>query len=137
MAEGGELTPYELHGMQPVLGVRDVAAAVAFYRDKLGFHVDFVEGEPPVHARVCADPSYSSPTVHIRFEPLASEASLSPSVYLWLHVGRGLDRLFELYRERGVTIVEEPADRPWGLRQFTIQDGDGYQITICAELGAL
>ena len=48
----GELTPFELHGMQPVLAVGDVEATVAFYRDALGFHVDFVEGDPPAHARV-------------------------------------------------------------------------------------
>jgi uncharacterized glyoxalase superfamily protein PhnB len=131
---GGELTPFEMHGMQPVLGVRNVEAAVSYYRDKLGFHVDFVEGEPPVHARVCADPSYSAPTIHIRFEPLAAGATNTGSVYLWLHVGRNLDALFELYRSRDVNIVEEPSDRPWGLRQFTIEDCDGYQITICAEL---
>ena len=60
----GELTRFELHGMQPVLAVPDVEQTVEFYRDKLGFHVDFVEGDPPVHARVCADPTYSSPTIH-------------------------------------------------------------------------
>ena len=90
----GELTPYQLHGMHPVLAVRDVAKAVNYYRDMLGFHVDFVHGDPPLHARVCADPSYSSPTVHIRFEPLDAAATPNPSVYLWVHVGTGLDRLF-------------------------------------------
>lgn len=130
----GELTRFELHGMQPVLAVSDVSETVAFYRDKLGFHVDFVEGDPPVHARVCADPTYSSPTVHIRFEPLPSGASANPSVYLWLHVGTGLDQLWALYQARGVEVVEEPSDRPWGLRQFAIKDCNGYVVCFCAEL---
>ena len=129
----GELTPFELHGMQPVLAVPDVNETVAFYRDVLGFHVDFVHGDPPVHARVCADPTYSSPTVHIRFEPLEAGASANPSVYLWLHVGKGLDRLFETYRDRGVEIIREPEDRPWGLRQFIIKDCNGYLLSISAE----
>ena len=129
-----QLTPFELHGMQPVLAVSDVNETVAYYRDMLGFHVDFVEGDPPVHARVCADPTYKSPTVHIRFEPLPRGASVNPTVYLWLHVGQGLDDLFILYRERGVAIIEEPNDRPWGLRQFTIKDCNGYVATFCAEI---
>jgi catechol 2,3-dioxygenase-like lactoylglutathione lyase family enzyme len=54
--------------MQPVLGVPDVAATVAWYRDKLGFHVDFVHGDPPAQARVCADPSYAGPTVQFIIE---------------------------------------------------------------------
>jgi len=134
--DAGLLAPFELHGMQPVLAVPDVNETVAYYRDKLGFHVDFVEGDPPVHARVCADPTYSSPTVHIRFEPLPPGASVNPSVYLWLHVGVGLDDLFALYRERGVDVVEEPSDRPWGLRKFTVRDCNGYIATFCAEIAS-
>jgi len=134
--DAGELTPFELHGMQPVLAVPDVLETVDFYRDKLGFHVDFVEGDPPVHARVCADPTYSSPTVHIRFEPLRPGTPVNPSVYLWLHVGSGLDQLFDVYQKRGVEVVEEPSDRPWGLRQFTIRDCNGYAATFCAEITA-
>jgi len=129
----GELTPHELHGMQPVLAVRDVHETLAYYRDKLGFHVEFVAGDPPVHARVCADPTYASPTVHIRFEPLAPGHAPDRAVWLWLHVGTGLDRLFRTYRERGVKVIREPEDRPWGLRQFTIEDCNGYRLAFCAE----
>src|SRR5207245_11646604 len=41
-----EIDKHQLHGMQPVLQVADVSAAVAFYRDLLGFEVDFVHGDP-------------------------------------------------------------------------------------------
>jgi len=134
--DAGELTPHVLHGMQPVLAVPDVNETVAWYRDVLGFHVDFVEGDPPLHARVCADPSYASPTVHIRFEPLAPGKRVDPSVYLWLHVGQGLDALFERYRNRGVTIVEPPEDKPWGLRMFDVRDCNGYLLAFAAEIAA-
>lgn len=130
----GELTRFELHGMQPVLAVPDIQATVDYYHDKLGFHIDFVDGDPPLHARVCADPSYASPTIHIRFEPLQPGASVNPSVYLWLHVGSHLDELFNVYRERGVKVVELPEDKPWGLRQFDIEDCNGYLLTYCAEI---
>jgi catechol 2,3-dioxygenase-like lactoylglutathione lyase family enzyme len=101
----GRLAPYELRGMQPVLAVPDVLETVAYYRDQLGFHVDFVAGDPPIHARVCADPNASSRTVHA-------------------------------YRDRGVTVVRAPEDRPWGLRQFTIEDCNGYRLSFSAELAA-
>jgi catechol 2,3-dioxygenase-like lactoylglutathione lyase family enzyme len=126
-----------MHGMQPVLSVPDVDATVAYYRDKLGFHVDFIAGNPPIHARVVADPTHSSPTVHIRFEPLEPGAILSPSVYLWLHVGSGLDRLCEVYRSRGVHIVREPENKPWGLRQFIVEDCNGYLLSFSTETAAM
>jgi uncharacterized glyoxalase superfamily protein PhnB len=122
--------------MQPVLAVPDVHETVAYYRDRLGFHIDFVAGDPPVHARVCADPTRSSSTVHIRFEPLAPGASPNPSVYLWLHVGNGLDSLFRLYRDRGVEVVRAPEDRPWGLRRFVVADCNGYLLSFSAETSA-
>jgi catechol 2,3-dioxygenase-like lactoylglutathione lyase family enzyme len=120
--------------MQPVLGVPDMEATLDFYRDVLGFHVDVVSGDPPLHARVCADPTYAAPTVHIRFEPLAPGAAVNPSVELWLHVAHGLDELFELYRSRGVTVVREPIDQPWGLRQFVIEDCNGYLLSYSSEI---
>ena len=49
------------------------------------------------------------------------------------HVGNGLDRLFEIYRDRGVAIVREPKNRFWGHRQFVVQDCDGYIISFVAE----
>ena len=130
--EPGELAQYEMHGMQPVLSVPNVNATVAYYRDMLGFHVDFIHGNPPIHARVVA-----APTVHVRFEPLEPGAILSPSVYLWLHVGSGLDRLCEVYRNRGVRIVREPEDKPWGLRQFIVEDCNGYLLSFSAETAAV
>ena len=132
----GELTPYELFGMHPVLAVPDVLATLAFYRDKLGFTIDFVHGDPPEHARVVADPTYASPTVHVRFEPLAPGAEVNPSVYLFLHVARDLDRLFETYVERGVQSHLAPQDQPWGLRQFIVEDCNGYLLSFSQEIAA-
>ena len=43
---------HQFHGVQPVLPVADVAASAEFFDRVLGFEIDFVEGEPAVHARV-------------------------------------------------------------------------------------
>ena len=129
-----ELVRHELHGMQPVLGVRSMQETLAYYRDTLGFHIDFVAGDPPAHARVCSDPTYASPCVFIRFEPLEPGASPTPSAWLWLHVGTGLDTLFRTYQARGVDIVQAPKDRPWGLRQFIIKDCNNYLLSFSEEL---
>jgi hypothetical protein len=45
-------------------------------------------------------------------------------------VGAAADELFEFQRANGVDIVEEPGDRPWGLRDFTIRDLHGYVLTF-------
>ncbi len=123
---------HELHGVQAVLCVPDVAATIAYYRDTLGFHVDFEHGSPPVHARVSSGDRDGPSAARVRFERSATPGT--PRCYLYVHVGQRLDDLFAVYRERGVKIVGEPRDRPWGLRQFEVQDCNGYLLTFVAEL---
>jgi catechol 2,3-dioxygenase-like lactoylglutathione lyase family enzyme len=123
---------HELHGVQAVLLVSDVAATIAYYRDTLGFHLDFEHGSPPTHARVSSGDRDGPSAARIRFE--RSETPGTPSCYLYIHVGQRLDDLFAVYRGRGVKIVGEPRDRPWGLRQFEIRDCNGFLLTFAAEL---
>lgn len=42
----------------------------------------------------------------------------------------GVDAEFARLAAAGVTILEEPADRPWGHRNMTISDPDGINITL-------
>ncbi len=132
-SDPGELVPFKPFGFQPVFQVRDIAASLVWYRDKLGFTIDFVEGDPPAHARIVADPTYAAPTVHLRFEPLQSEKAPFAGAEVWMHVDNSIDVLYERYVERGVKIVEPIEDKPWGLRMFVIEDPDGYRLVIVAE----
>ena len=123
---------HELHGVQPVLPARDVAASAAYFRDVLGFDVDFLHGEPPVHGRVKkGDGSYGQP-IYIHLSK-ADSAEVCPSGELRIHVGRDLDGLFDAYRARGVQIVFEPVSQPWGLREFAVRELDGHVLRFCAE----
>lgn len=126
---------HELHGVQAVLLVPDVAATLAYYRDVLGFHIDFDHGSPPIHARVSSGDRDGPSAARIRFEIAREPLPPVLSCYLYIHVGRALDDLFAAYRSRGVEIVSSPQDRPWGLRQFEVRDCNGYTLTFAAEIG--
>ena len=126
---------HELHGVQAVLFVSDVEATLAYYRDMLGFHVDFDHGSPPIHARISSGDRDGPSAARIRFELAPDAQSPMRSCYLYIHVGRNLDALFEAYRSRGVDIVSAPRDRPWGLRQFEVRDCNGYILIFAAEFG--
>ena len=124
---------HELYGVEAVLFVPDVAATLAFYRDVLGFNVDFDFGSPPLHARVSSGDPAAPGTARIRFELAPTPLAETRGCYLYVYVGRALDDLFTAYRDRGVEIVGVPKDRPWGLRQFEIRDCNGYLLTFAAE----
>ena len=128
----GELgREHQLHGVQPVLPVSDVAASAAFFREILGFEIDFLEGDPPVHARVKVVGDWGHP-VYIHLS-LAEPQAVSPSGEIRIHVGRDLDGLFEAYRRSGAEIVFAPTSQPWGLREFAVRELDQHVLRFCAE----
>src|SRR6185436_10019376 len=93
MLRAEDVAAHDLHGIQPVLQVADMAAAIAYYRDTLGFEVDFVAGEPPVHARVSAGDRDSAGAVRIRLVPFEGGGARRDRGYYWIHVGQDLDGL--------------------------------------------
>jgi uncharacterized glyoxalase superfamily protein PhnB len=127
---------HALHGVQAVLFVPDVAKTLMYYRDSLGFHVDFEVGDPPVHARVYSgDPMHSS-AARIRFEKTAATAIKEPSCYLYVHVGENIDELHRAFVARGLDVLGEPSDKPWGLRVFELRDLNGYVLLFAQEIEA-
>lgn len=120
---------HQLHGAQAVLMVEDVQKTVDFYCEVLGFHFDFDWGSPPTHARVSSGDREHASAARIRFQKAEPSLLVQKTCSLYLHIGTGMDELFRLFKSRGVQIVEEPTDRPWG-RQFGIRDINGYVLSF-------
>jgi catechol 2,3-dioxygenase-like lactoylglutathione lyase family enzyme len=59
----------------------------------------------------------------------SSDTPSSEKVSLWLQV-RDVDAVGRELEDRGVEIVELPADKPWGLREMRVQDPDGVRLVI-------
>ncbi len=51
------------------------------------------------------------------------------SQYVHVHVG-DVDEHFENSRRRGARIFESPADKPFGERQYTVEDLGGHRWTF-------
>lgn len=128
-ADSAHLAPKgpRLFSMEPALLVHDVAATVEFYRDKLGFGIDFLYGDPPTHASVSRG-EWTGNMVTIQLSQVPPEHEINPAAYLYIIMDAGLDRLCEQYRDCGVGIIEEPENQPWGLREFAIRDCNGYML---------
>jgi RimJ/RimL family protein N-acetyltransferase/uncharacterized glyoxalase superfamily protein PhnB len=124
----GEADPAPLHlGAEPILRVTDVAAAVRWWVDVLGFRAGFTWGDPPTHAGVLADPGWSAlHRVQLSQRP-ADEAGGST---VYIPVGRGaLDALAARAVAAGATVVEPLGDRPWG-REIELADPDGNRVRL-------
>lgn len=115
-AAGAE-TKFE--GVSPVFPVSDVPAAVAFYRERLGFDLGWIWGDPPTHASVCR----GAVGISLTLEP--SDAG-SGEAYVEL---RGVDAYYAELRARNVQLGELQ-DRAYGMRDFALIDLDGNRLVF-------
>jgi catechol 2,3-dioxygenase-like lactoylglutathione lyase family enzyme len=130
MAEQAEALPSGpvLKGARPVVFVLNVQASAAFFRDKLGFAIDFLHGHPPFYASV----SRGSARLHLRFvhEPVVTPGVREREEGLlsaFLDVDSIKD-LFAEYKTAGVDFAQPLRKETWGASAFTVLDPDGNWI---------
>ena len=118
--------------VEPVLHVHNVLQTAEYYRDKLGFNIDFLYGNPPTHGGVSRG-EWSGSMVSIQLSQVPSNHEIVPSGHLHIRVGQPIDTLAEDYRIKGVEIISDPDNKPWGFREFTIKDLNGHILIFAAQ----
>jgi catechol 2,3-dioxygenase-like lactoylglutathione lyase family enzyme len=102
------------------LRVRDLAAAIDFYVSRLGFRHAFSWGEPATMAGVNLGDTQV-------FLEAGTPGPQGCSLYF---VVGNADELHDFHRANGVDVADPLADRPWGFRDYSIRDLDGYALTF-------
>lgn len=116
--EGQAPPPPMMQAALPELPFDDVAAAVAYYRDVLGFGINYQQHDLGVMDR-------DRITV-LLIQRTASHTGIgSCEVYI-----ADADALYAELRDKGARIVEPPVSQPWGLRTFEVRDPEGNRITF-------
>lgn len=113
----------------PILLVRDVPASAAFFRDKLGFAVDFLHGEPPFYGSV----SRGAACLHLRCvhaPNFAEIAAREVSLILATIEVSDVQALFAEFSGRGVEFGQTPTKQDWGGTDFHVRDPDGNVISF-------
>ncbi|MBZ5637020.1 MAG: VOC family protein [Acidobacteriia bacterium] len=127
------LSAPELKDAKPVLFVTNVQTSAAFFRDKLGFAIDFLHGHPPFYGSV----SRGGACLHLRFvhEPVfrreVREKERLLSAFLDVDNIKGLFAEFKLAR---VDFVQPLKREPWGQSAFIVLDPDGNWICFAGPL---
>jgi uncharacterized glyoxalase superfamily protein PhnB len=115
-----------LCGAAPVFVVQDVLRAVEHYRDALGFHTEFVYGEPTFYAGVERD----GVLIHLQ---AASETKRQPGHGAINVFVTDVDALYAELKARGARTLKEPKDYAYGMRDFDVHDLDGNQLCFGME----
>lgn len=101
----------------PELPVADVERAQRHYRDVLGFEIGWLTPDKEIGAV-----SRGEVAIFLR----RRETPFEPAVH-WIFAP-DLDASYEELTSSGANIVDPLERKPWGLRQFTVEDLDGNRF---------
>ncbi|HEX3372732.1 MAG TPA: VOC family protein [Edaphobacter sp.] len=106
--------------MHVTLPVSNLAAAIEFYVTKLGFRLGFLWGEPAFFAGIALG----------EMEIFLKEDTPGPNAGAVVFMVGDADALYEFHRANGVEVVEEIADREYGIRDYAVKDLYGYRLVF-------
>jgi len=118
--------PKKLKALTPMLAVRDIAQAVAFYHDALGFKaVRQVEGWACVE-RDGVEIMFTLPNAH---EP-SKQLHFTGSFYFRV---ADVDAWWDALKEKA-PVVYPIENFYYGMREFAIRDNTGYTLQFGCEI---
>jgi uncharacterized glyoxalase superfamily protein PhnB len=107
----------------PQFLVDDLKMAVAYYRDVLGFDIDFV------YESFYAAVSRDGASIHLKCAPktISDREHRKANEHLDAYIDvSNVDVLFADLTSRSARVTKELGDRPWQCRDFYVEDIDGY-----------
>jgi catechol 2,3-dioxygenase-like lactoylglutathione lyase family enzyme len=110
-------------GIAPQFLVDDLERAIAYYRDKLGFELDFKYQS--FYAAVTRDGF----GIHLKCVPklAADREHRKQNEHLDAYVSvSGIRGLFNELEMRGAQVIKPLEERPWACVDFYVADPDGY-----------
>jgi len=107
-----------LQQIMPGLPLDDVPAGVAYYRDVLGFVVNYQQHDLGVMDR---------DQVRLLLIARTDRHKGIGSAYLYVE---NADALYKEFLGRGANVQGEPVSQPWGLREFRVLDLEGNEISF-------
>lgn len=119
----------------PILNVKNVAASLDYYYNKLNFKKDFA-WPPYCEAKGQTVPTFAQVSRGKFAVMLAEEAQGGPGMWIYLDVAslHDLEALYQEYLASGARITELPTDKPWNMREMLVEDLDGHTLRIGAPL---
>ena len=117
--------------LSPLLAVRNMKESIEFYPNSLGFKLGmcFPDASNPEYADLLKD-GMSLMIIPARNIGIGEKEKLGTGVNLYLQIDGDIDEYYKELKGKGVKIAVEIKDEPFGIRDFTVEDSDGYQLTF-------
>lgn len=119
----------KLTSHSPILLVKDVLESVKWYCEKCGFSLDSIYGEPPHFAIIQRDGNHLmfAKCDENKIVPNWKLVDKTSNVYFWTD---NAEMLYKEFKETGATIDWDLCIQPYGVKEFGINDPDGYDVAF-------
>jgi GNAT superfamily N-acetyltransferase/uncharacterized glyoxalase superfamily protein PhnB len=110
-----------IHTSEAILAVSDVPETIRFYREVLGFESEWRWGDPPTFGGVRLGKA------HVM---LCKQPQIARCVEGHMHMffTDDVDALLARHTALGAPIVSPIENKPWGVREYTVRDLNGYHL---------
>jgi predicted lactoylglutathione lyase len=118
---------HDFPGAVPEIPVGDVDAAAAYYKDKLGFSIDWGSDNGGI-----AGISKGNCRMFLSNRAFREPYGNAAPVLVWINLNskQEVDNLYEVWRRGEARIVSPPESKPWNLHEFTVADLDGNLFRV-------
>jgi len=113
------------------LAARNMKETIEFYKNSLGFSMGmaFPDASNPEYVDLAKD------GMALMFIPaesigIGNEKKLGIGVNLYMNIDGDIDEYYDELKKRGVKITVDIKDEPYGIRDFTVEDVNGYKLTF-------
>jgi catechol 2,3-dioxygenase-like lactoylglutathione lyase family enzyme len=111
----------------PQLRTTDMASSISFYTENLGFTVEFRYGDFYTGLRA------GSQLVHLKLadekDPSIAYVDKAEHLHLYLETD-GVAAFAAELKARGVRLVKDVHETPWGTREIVIHDDQGHTLYL-------
>ena len=112
----------------PFLPVRDIHETIEYYKNELGFVDEWFWGDPPSDAGCHRD------NLSLLFNHNPDMAERISGFELVMFVDDVDGVYHEFQSNANILITSDLKDEPWGIREFTIRDINGYLLRISCSI---
>ena len=125
--------PLALRSASPSFTVNDLEKSLGWYRDVLGFGVEETwkndDGKVVGVSLKAGDVSFMIGQDDWK---KGHERKKGEGFRIYCETRKSVDDLAKRIETKGGRLDQGPTDQPWGVRDITLTDPDGFKITIAA-----
>ncbi len=117
--------------LSPLLAARNMKETIEFYTKSLGFKMGmaFPDANNPEYVDLAKDGMVLM-FIPAKDHGISREEKLGIGVYLYLQIDGDIDEYYQELKKKGVKIAVDIKDEPYGVRDFTVEDIDGYKLAF-------